>query len=167
MHTDYTGQGVDQLKLCIETIKKSPEDRRIIMTAWNPADLDKMALPPCHMFCQFYVANGELSCRVRLLPFLIIITITSTSRSLPPSPGLLDVSAVCGHGPGGTLQHRVVFSADGDGGAGVRPEARRLRAQHWRRACLCESRGGLADSAAAHTEAIPFPLLEPAGDGHR
>jgi dihydrofolate reductase/thymidylate synthase len=62
MHTDYKGQGVDQLVECINKIKNSPEDRRIIMTAWNPADLDKMALPPCHMFCQFYVANGELSC---------------------------------------------------------------------------------------------------------
>lgn len=64
MHADYSGQGVDQLRQCIETIKRNPEDRRIIMTAWNPADLDKMALPPCHMFCQFYVANGELSCLV-------------------------------------------------------------------------------------------------------
>lgn len=65
MHADYTGQGVDQLLDCIDKIKKSPEDRRIVLTAWNPADLDKMALPPCHMFCQFYVANGELSCQVR------------------------------------------------------------------------------------------------------
>jgi hypothetical protein len=64
MHADYTGQGVDQLRDCIEKIKNSPEDRRIVLTAWNPADLDKMALPPCHMFCQFYVANGELSCQV-------------------------------------------------------------------------------------------------------
>jgi len=62
MHTDYTGQGVDQLIDCINKLKKTPEDRRIIMSAWNPSDLDKMALPPCHMFCQFYVANGELSC---------------------------------------------------------------------------------------------------------
>ena len=64
MHADYSGQGVDQLRQCIEAIKRNPEDRRIVMTAWNPADLDKMALPPCHMFCQFYVANGELSCLV-------------------------------------------------------------------------------------------------------
>jgi thymidylate synthase len=64
MHADYTGQGVDQLRQCVERIKSSPEDRRIIMTAWNPADLAKMALPPCHMFCQFYVANGELSCQM-------------------------------------------------------------------------------------------------------
>merc|ERR1711988_34100 len=63
-NTDYTGKGVDQLVQCIEKIKSCPEDRRIVLTAWNPADLDKMALPPCHMFCQFYVANGELSCQM-------------------------------------------------------------------------------------------------------
>jgi len=62
MHTDYTGQGVDQLADCIRKIKEDPTDRRILLTAWNPADLGQMALPPCHMFCQFYVANGELSC---------------------------------------------------------------------------------------------------------
>merc|ERR1719330_1087318 len=62
MHTDYTGQGVDQLAECIRTIKENPTDRRILLSAWNPADLSLMALPPCHMFCQFYVANGELSC---------------------------------------------------------------------------------------------------------
>jgi dihydrofolate reductase/thymidylate synthase len=66
MHTDYTGKGVDQLAECIEKIKNTPEDRRIIMSAWNPADLDQMALPPCHMFCQFYVdtEKGELSCQM-------------------------------------------------------------------------------------------------------
>lgn len=62
MHTDYSGQGVDQLAECIKKIKEDPADRRIIISAWNPADLSEMALPPCHMFCQFYVANGELSC---------------------------------------------------------------------------------------------------------
>eukprot|EP01038_Epipyxis_sp_PR26KG_P007088 gene7088-9673_t len=64
MFTDYNGKGIDQLMDCIHKIKTSPEDRRIIMTAWNPTDLDKMALPPCHMFCQFYVSNGELSCQM-------------------------------------------------------------------------------------------------------
>lgn len=62
MHSDYTGQGVDQLAECIRKIKDDPTDRRILLSAWNPADLHLMALPPCHMFCQFYVANGELSC---------------------------------------------------------------------------------------------------------
>ena len=62
MHTDYAGQGFDQLSDCIHKIKNNPTDRRIIMSAWNPSDLQLMALPPCHMFCQFYVANGELSC---------------------------------------------------------------------------------------------------------
>ena len=64
MHADYTGQGVDQLAECIDKIKNDPTDRRILLTAWNPADLHLMALPPCHMFCQFYVANGELSCQM-------------------------------------------------------------------------------------------------------
>ncbi|OQV17793.1 Thymidylate synthase [Hypsibius exemplaris] len=63
-HADYTGKGVDQLKNVIETIKKNPNDRRMIVCAWNPADLSKMALPPCHAFAQFYVANGELSCQM-------------------------------------------------------------------------------------------------------
>ncbi|XP_018369115.1 PREDICTED: LOW QUALITY PROTEIN: thymidylate synthase-like [Trachymyrmex cornetzi] len=61
MHTDYTGQGIDQLKEVIHKVKHSPEDRRIIMSAWNPVDIPKMALPPCHTLVQFYVNNGELS----------------------------------------------------------------------------------------------------------
>eukprot|EP00543_Licmophora_paradoxa_P013891 CAMPEP_0202476714 /NCGR_PEP_ID=MMETSP1360-20130828/93566_1 /ASSEMBLY_ACC=CAM_ASM_000848 /TAXON_ID=515479 /ORGANISM="Licmophora paradoxa, Strain CCMP2313" /LENGTH=424 /DNA_ID=CAMNT_0049103929 /DNA_START=33 /DNA_END=1307 /DNA_ORIENTATION=+ len=66
MHTDYTGKGVDQLAECIHKIKNNPTDRRILLSAWNPADLNDMALPPCHMFCQFYVdtEKGELSCQM-------------------------------------------------------------------------------------------------------
>ncbi|PWY64770.1 thymidylate synthase [Aspergillus heteromorphus CBS 117.55] len=66
--TDYTGQGVDQLADVVHKLKTNPYDRRIIMSAWNPADLKKMALPPCHMFAQFYVsypekgAKGHLHC---------------------------------------------------------------------------------------------------------
>lgn len=62
MHTDYSGQGKDQLMEVIHLIKNDPNSRRIVMTAWNPAALSEMALPPCHMFCQFYVADGRLSC---------------------------------------------------------------------------------------------------------
>ncbi|KAL0950088.1 hypothetical protein HGRIS_010089 [Hohenbuehelia grisea] len=52
---DYTGQGVDQLRECIRKIKSNPTDRRIILSAWNPKDMPDMALPPCHLLCQFYV----------------------------------------------------------------------------------------------------------------
>ncbi|KAL8674820.1 MAG: hypothetical protein Q9168_000801 [Polycauliona sp. 1 TL-2023] len=62
--TDYTGQGVDQLAEVIDKLKNKPYDRRIILSAWNPKDLGKMALPPCHMFAQFYVSfprGGDVS----------------------------------------------------------------------------------------------------------
>ncbi|KAL8722046.1 MAG: hypothetical protein Q9225_001422, partial [Loekoesia sp. 1 TL-2023] len=54
--TNYTGQGVDQLAEVVEKLKNKPYDRRIVLSAWNPKDLGKMALPPCHMFAQFYVS---------------------------------------------------------------------------------------------------------------
>lgn len=54
--TDYTGQGVDQLANIIHKLKTNPFDRRLILSAWNPRDLTKMVLPPCHMFAQFYVS---------------------------------------------------------------------------------------------------------------
>ena len=62
--TDYEEKGIDQLKKCIETLKTNPNDRRIIITAWNPSQLHEMALPPCHIFAQFYVADGKLSCQM-------------------------------------------------------------------------------------------------------
>lgn len=62
MHTNYQDQGVDQLKNVIELIKNDPTSRRILLCAWNPKDLEQMALPPCHILCQFYVNNKKLSC---------------------------------------------------------------------------------------------------------
>ena len=55
---------VDQLLLLIDGIKSDPHGRRHILSAWNPAELDQMALPPCHTFAQFYVADGKLSCQM-------------------------------------------------------------------------------------------------------
>jgi dihydrofolate reductase/thymidylate synthase len=62
MFSDYNNKGVDQLKDLIHRIKNDPYSRRLILSAWNPADLSIMALPPCHVMSQFYVQDGKLSC---------------------------------------------------------------------------------------------------------
>ena len=58
------GRSIDQLSDVIRTIRENPDSRRMIVCAWNPSDVDKMALPPCHCFFQFYVAEGRLSCQL-------------------------------------------------------------------------------------------------------
>ena len=58
------GRHIDQIKQVIDQIKNNPDSRRIIVSAWNVGEIDKMALPPCHAFFQFYVADGKLSCQL-------------------------------------------------------------------------------------------------------
>jgi thymidylate synthase len=58
------GGSIDQIKLLLEQIKNSPDSRRLLVSAWNPACVDEMALPPCHCLFQFYVAEGKLSCQL-------------------------------------------------------------------------------------------------------
>jgi thymidylate synthase len=89
---DYTGQGVDQLADVIDKLKNKPYDRRIILSAWNPADLKKMALPPCHMFAQFYVSFAR--------------------------PGQTQRKAEGGEPPNGTL-HCLLYQRSCDMGLGV------------------------------------------------
>ena len=61
---NWNNKGIDQIAITIENIKKNPDSRRHIITAWNPEEIENMALPPCHTMFQFYVLDGRLSCQL-------------------------------------------------------------------------------------------------------
>lgn len=78
------GRKIDQITNLVEGIKKNPDSRRHLVVAWNPAEVDKMALPPCHCLFQFYVANGKLSCQLyqRSCDFFLGVPFNIASYSL-------------------------------------------------------------------------------------
>jgi thymidylate synthase len=92
------GRHIDQINQVIEQIKKTPDSRRMIVSAWNVGDLDKMALAPCHAFFQFYVADGKLSCQLyqRSADIFLGVPFNIASYALLT----LMVAQVCGLKPG-------------------------------------------------------------------
>jgi thymidylate synthase len=92
------GRHIDQITNVIEMIKKNPDSRRLIVSAWNVADIDNMKLPPCHAFFQFYVADGKLSCQLyqRSADIFLGVPFNIASYALLT----LMVAQVCGLKPG-------------------------------------------------------------------
>lgn len=96
---NFNSQGIDQIKDVIERIKKNPQDRRLIVTAWNPAQINEMALPPCHCFFQFDVTpDGKLNCQLyqRSCDMFLGVPFNIASYSLLT----MMVAQVCGLKPG-------------------------------------------------------------------
>ena len=96
---NFNSQGIDQIKDVIERIKKNPQDRRLIVTAWNPAQIEEMALPPCHCFFQFDVTpDGKLNCMLyqRSCDMFLGVPFNIASYSLLT----MMIAQVCGLKPG-------------------------------------------------------------------
>ena len=92
------GRVIDQLSQVVDLIKNNPDSRRMLVTAWNPADVEKMALPPCHCLFQFYVAEGKLSCQLyqRSADVFLGVPFNIASYALLT----LMIAQVCGLQPG-------------------------------------------------------------------
>ena len=92
------GRSIDQMALLIDALKKNPDSRRHIISAWNPAEVDRMALPPCHALFQFYVAGGKLSCQLyqRSADIFLGVPFNIASYALLT----MMVAQVCGYEPG-------------------------------------------------------------------
>ncbi len=92
------GGEIDQIKQLIEGLKRNPDSRRHLVSAWNPSDVDRMALPPCHALFQFYVANNKLSCQLyqRSADIFLGVPFNIASYAL----FTLMVAQVCGFEPG-------------------------------------------------------------------
>ncbi|MBQ8465398.1 MAG: thymidylate synthase [Alphaproteobacteria bacterium] len=95
---NWNNEGIDQIKNLIETLKKNPNDRRMIVSAWNPSQVPNMALPPCHMMFQFYVADNKLSCMLyqRSCDMFLGVPFNIASYALLT----MMIAHVCGFEPG-------------------------------------------------------------------
>jgi thymidylate synthase len=96
--TTADGKTIDQISRLVEGLKNNPDGRRHIVSAWNVADISRMALPPCHALFQFYVANGKLSCQLyqRSADVFLGVPFNIASYALLT----LMVAQVCGYEPG-------------------------------------------------------------------
>ena len=92
------GRVIDQISQLVEGLKKNPDSRRHLVSAWNPSDVDRMALPPCHALFQFYVADGKLSCQLYQRSADIFLGVPFNIASYALLTHM--VAQVCGYGVG-------------------------------------------------------------------